>query len=67
MQENKEETIKFTLYPKPKKDYTAKDFLMIHGIEMNATSLIVYMDGRMVQPDLLRLMEEYVNFKNQNQ
>jgi hypothetical protein len=38
---------------------TAKEYLKEQGIELNATTLICYVDGYMRQPDLCLLMENY--------
>jgi hypothetical protein len=43
----------------PKKKITAKEFLSSHGIEMEATQLLSFIEGFMRSPDLLWLMEEY--------
>jgi hypothetical protein len=38
---------------------SAKEYLKEQGIELNATSLICFIDGYMRQPDLCLLMESY--------
>ena len=38
---------------------SAKEYLKEQGIELNATSLICFIDGYMRQPDLCLLMENY--------
>jgi hypothetical protein len=39
---------------------SAQEYLKEQGIELNATTLICYIDGYMRQPDLCLLMENYV-------
>ena len=41
----------------------AKEFLQTKGIKKENTTLIVYLEGAMRQPDLQDLMEEYANLK----
>lgn len=43
---------------------TAKEFLNQNGIELEKTTLIVYYDGAMRQPNLCELMEEYAIVKS---
>jgi hypothetical protein len=38
---------------------TAKEYLKEQGIELNATTLICFIEGYMRQPDLCVLMENY--------
>lgn len=38
---------------------SAEEYLKEQGIELNATSLICFIDGYMRQPDLCVLMENY--------
>jgi hypothetical protein len=41
----------------------AKEFLQTKGIKKENTTLIVYIEGAMRQPNLQDLMEEYANLK----
>ena len=42
---------------------TAEEFLQAKGIKKENTTLIVYLEGAMRQPNLKDLMEEYANLK----
>jgi len=46
---------------------SAKEYLKEQGIELNATSLICFIDGYMRQPDLCLLMENYAKHILQQQ
>lgn len=46
---------------------SAKEYLEEQGIELNATTLICFVDGYMRQPDLCLLMENYAKHILQQQ
>lgn len=58
-------TIFKQIHTLPSNKLTAKDFLSQHGIEMEATQLLSFIEGYMRSPDLLWLMEEYHKAKLQ--